>query len=268
MEYICNDVLALLNAMHVDKVVLIGHDWGGTVVWNFTLHFPHRVQAVASFCTPFFPNNPKMNPWPKMKENPGRFGYQIFFQSNEARDLLELNPDRTVRLMIRASTDSSIAEEDAEFFEKLMGLLLVNGPNSGLKMKNDTKAKTTNVEVLHTKRSSMLSEGDEHIYGRQFRECGFLNPIRWYRNVERNWKWNIKTAGCRVHQPALMVTAGKDMILTPSMAQNMKPWFDQLRLEHIEEASHWITQQQPKECARILCDWIRKLPLNDSNSRL
>ena len=55
MEKICEDVDALLAAIQVDKAIIIGHDWGGTVAWNFSCHYPHRTLAVASFCTPFFP---------------------------------------------------------------------------------------------------------------------------------------------------------------------------------------------------------------------
>jgi len=55
MELICKDVDALLTALQVDKAVVVGHDWGGTVAWNFSCHYPHRTLAIASFCTPFFP---------------------------------------------------------------------------------------------------------------------------------------------------------------------------------------------------------------------
>jgi hypothetical protein len=44
-------------------------------------------------------------------------------------------------------------------------------------------------EASKTMRSSMHSEGDLKVYADQFSQSGMLNPLRWYRNVEANWKW-------------------------------------------------------------------------------
>ena len=35
-EHICSDLCALLDHLDVRAAVLIGHDWGGSVVWWFT----------------------------------------------------------------------------------------------------------------------------------------------------------------------------------------------------------------------------------------
>jgi len=71
LQAACEDLIALMDALLLPQAVLVGHDWGGTHVWNTTLHFPWRVLAVASFCTPYFPPNPKENPWTKMLAKPG-----------------------------------------------------------------------------------------------------------------------------------------------------------------------------------------------------
>jgi soluble epoxide hydrolase / lipid-phosphate phosphatase len=54
LEEVCKDVDALLTALQVEKAIIVGHDWGGTAAWAFSVHYPHRTSAVASFCTPFF----------------------------------------------------------------------------------------------------------------------------------------------------------------------------------------------------------------------
>ena len=33
--------------------------------------------------------------------------------------------------------------------------------------------------------------------------------MNWYRNVERNWEWNKKVAGQKIHKPCCMITAVK-----------------------------------------------------------
>jgi len=106
----------------------------------------------------------------------------------------------------------------------------------------------------------MQTEGDLRMYVDQFRRSGFLNPLRWYRNVERNWRWNsARIKDKRVTMPALMVTAENDGILTPSMTKDMWKHCDDLEIVHVQQSTHWILQEQPAECAKALCAWLNKL---------
>jgi soluble epoxide hydrolase/lipid-phosphate phosphatase len=258
-EKVCQDVDALLTALLIDRAVIVGHDWGGTIAWNFSCHYPHRTRAIASFCTPFFPV-PAENPWPKMKANPGRFAYQLFFQSDDARQLLESDVERTLRTLMRASTDEPVCGDDLEFQGNMFGIEKVTGITR--------KPSPTNPLKI-TPSSKLLTEGDMKVYCTQLRESGFLNALRWYRNVERNWTWNYANIrGKRVTMPALMVTAADDLILTPSMTNGMDAFCDNLTLVHVKESSHWILQQQPDECARVLCGWLQKLPAQITRSKL
>jgi pimeloyl-ACP methyl ester carboxylesterase len=185
-----------------------------------------------------------------MQANPGRFLYQIFFHSDEARQHLESDFERTVLVTMRASTDPPVSKIDEAFQSKMMGLHLINGSVEASSQGNGGHEKT--------QRSKMHSEQDLAIYADQFRRSGFLNPLRWYRNVERNWKWNAnKIKGQRVLMPALMVTAANDGILTPSMTKGMDKHCTDLEIHHVQEASHWILQEQPIECARVLCTWLK-----------
>jgi len=56
-------MIALLDYLKIPKAIFVGHDWGSPVVWALSLHYPSRVSAVASFVVPFYPINPKKNPW-------------------------------------------------------------------------------------------------------------------------------------------------------------------------------------------------------------
>ncbi|RUP43291.1 Alpha/Beta hydrolase protein [Jimgerdemannia flammicorona] len=56
---VSTDLVRLLDHLSIPQVILLGHDWGGLVVWRMTAFYPDRVKAVASFCTPYIPPTDK-----------------------------------------------------------------------------------------------------------------------------------------------------------------------------------------------------------------
>lgn len=44
LEHLRNDVLALLDTLQIDKVKLVGHDWGSFIGWSLCMHAPGRVE--------------------------------------------------------------------------------------------------------------------------------------------------------------------------------------------------------------------------------
>ena len=47
-----SDVVGLIDALKVDKAVLIGHDWGAMIVWATALLHPKRVSGVVGVSVP------------------------------------------------------------------------------------------------------------------------------------------------------------------------------------------------------------------------
>src|SRR6266853_6665132 len=66
-----------------------------------------------------------------------------------------------------------------------------------------------------------------------------------------SWEWGAQVVGKHVLQPALMVTAGKDGVLTPDMADGMERWVPNLTRGHIEQCGHWTQQEEPEKLNRF-----------------
>ncbi|KAF9431533.1 hypothetical protein BGZ76_000189 [Entomortierella beljakovae] len=49
----CLILAKLLDFLEIPKVTIIGHDWGGAVVWRFGLYYPNRLHGIISICTPY-----------------------------------------------------------------------------------------------------------------------------------------------------------------------------------------------------------------------
>uniref|UniRef100_A0A8C1M296 Epoxide hydrolase 2, cytoplasmic n=1 Tax=Cyprinus carpio TaxID=7962 RepID=A0A8C1M296_CYPCA len=207
----------------IPQVILVGHDWGGALVWNMAQFHPERVRAVASLNTPLFPVDPKTNPKEKLKAIP-IFDYQIYFQNpGVAEAELEKNLERTFKLMFIASN------------ETVRGLF-VGSPED-------------------PPRSAILSESALQYYIQQFTKSGFRGPLNWYRNGERNWHWMCSRPRGKIMMPALMVTAGKDPVLLPAFAKGMENLVPNLTRGHIEKCGHWTQMESlifSKTCILLL----------------
>ena len=52
LENLSADVIGLLDHFGLEKVCLVGHDWGAAVAWNVAAHFPERVEKLAILNVP------------------------------------------------------------------------------------------------------------------------------------------------------------------------------------------------------------------------
>lgn len=60
--HIVGDVVGLLDALDIDRVFLVGHDWGAIIAWYFCLFRPDRVRALVNMSVVFHPRNPTKTP--------------------------------------------------------------------------------------------------------------------------------------------------------------------------------------------------------------
>ncbi|XP_027405794.1 bifunctional epoxide hydrolase 2 isoform X3 [Bos indicus x Bos taurus] len=242
LEVLSKDMITFLDKLGISQAVFIGHDWGGMLVWTIALFHPERVRAVASLNTPFMPSNPKVSTMEIIKATP-TFNYQLYFQEpGVAEAELEKNLSRTFKSFFRSNDETFITvSRTCE-----MGGLLVNTPEE---------------PTL----SKMVTEEDIQFYVQEFKKSGFRGPLNWYRNMDKNWEWGFKGSGRKILIPALMVTAEKDLVLTPEMSKHMEDWIPHLKRGHIKDCGHWTQMEKPTELNRILIEWLetdaRDLPV-------
>lgn len=251
MKYLTEDAISLLDGLHIPNATVIGHDWGGALVWSLALHYPHRVQAVASINTPFTPNNPNKNPLPGLLANPGRFDYQLYFQEERAEKELEQDPAASISLIIRPSSELELTGSESE--DKLRRQRALNFAT--VRKRGGLFAGIVPSTVPLSPLFS--SPEDLQVYATAFQKSGFTGSLNWYRNIEANWEWAKRVAGKKVHQPALMVTSGRDLVLAPQASAHMENWVPKLSRGHIPASGHWTMVERPRELNRILVSWLK-----------
>ncbi|NXC20681.1 HYES hydrolase, partial [Corythaeola cristata] len=238
-EQICQDLVVFLDKLGIAQTVLIGHDWGGAVVWNVALFYPERVRAVASLNTPYRPADPAVDVVEMLKSYP-TFDYQFYFQEpGVAEAELEKDIGRTLKDggtwpwvgMSRVGTS-----QVGSAVSLLAGGLLVGFPEN-------------------PPASQILHGPELQYYIQRFEKSGFRGPLNWYRNMRPNWRWALSAKDRKIAMPALMVTAGKDVVLHPGMSKGMEEWIPQLRRGHLEECGHWTQMERYGQRGRGLGGW-------------
>ena len=169
--------------------------------------------------------------------------YQRYFQTpGVAAAELDAEVERFCRLAVRGSDPAEKSGELSPIFRiGERGGMLAGRPEAPLP-------------------SAILTAEELDDYVRNYQRTGFRGGLNWYRNIERNWKWIADLDGRKFEQPALMVTTGKDSVLTLALADGMEEWVPNLTRAHIENCGHRTQQEHPQQVNRIPIDWLKNLP--------
>jgi len=237
-EKICADMISLLDHLRIDKVTLIGHDWGGAIVWALAFHHTERIKRLCSLNTPYAPYT-RLNPAEMLKRRPGKYAYQLYFQEiGEPEKELERDLSKTFNAVFRTCSDKS--------------------ENN---MMYHTEKALTNRSFIGSREippSDLLSPEEITVYVDAYRKTGFRGPLNWYRNMEANWKWSEKVAEKKIDLPCLMITAEEDPVLTPKVAQGLEKYAPKVQYHNILQCGHWTQQEKPDEVNEKLLAWLKE----------
>lgn len=238
MVHLTGDLCGLLDALGYDKAVFVGHDWGGSVVWNMATMHPDRVSGVVGVNTPHYPRSP-VDPIAMMKEVFGEKMYIVQFQEPKRPEaLLEKDVDRVFRMMMRTA-DMNIdqlveAEGGQPEFDIFATLDSDDWEDSG---------------------GAFLTPEEHRHFVTTFERTGFRGGINWYRNFTRNWELS-EGVDSNIAMPSLMIMAENDVVLPPSAADGMEEICADLEKVLIKGSGHWTQQEKPHQVSKALIDWL------------
>jgi pimeloyl-ACP methyl ester carboxylesterase len=110
-ETFAADAVALLDSLGLDRVGVIGHDWGGFTSLVLGMRHADRVRAVLALSTPI----PWLRPSPRLAASAWRTSY-AWALAAVGREAVRRNPG-AVRFMLRAGApDDAIDEDEAEVY--------------------------------------------------------------------------------------------------------------------------------------------------------
>jgi pimeloyl-ACP methyl ester carboxylesterase len=236
------DVVALMDALGVERAPLVAHDWGAALAWNAALLHPDRISAVVALSVPHGGRSPA----PPVETLKRRFGdtffYMLYFQTpGVAEAELEADVRESLRLFYYAISgdappNSSVMKpRTAKLFDTLQ-------PPPGL--------------------PAWLTEADLDAYAEAFRASGFRGPLNWYRNLDRTWERMAHLAGAKVEQPALFIGGDRDPVVMFSQGAlarmpSLVPRLEKLTI--LPGVGHWTQQERPDEVNAELIRFLRSI---------
>ena len=113
--HLVSDVIRLLDALEIDEVTLVGHDWGGIVTWSTAVMHPERVSKIASIGAPYRGYCAGFPSIETIKERAAdRLAYLLAFQEpGIPEDIFAASPEQWLRAMyMSAAADPGFMAED------------------------------------------------------------------------------------------------------------------------------------------------------------
>ena len=213
-----DDLIGLLDHEGVERAHFVGHDWGAATVWPLGLTHPDRVLSLTGLSVPYAPPSPAP-PTEIFRSRLGDDFYMLRFHRDEVIPVLERNVARTLALVLSGRIDDP-------------------GPD------------------VAVDRPTWLPEDEFEEYVTAFTRTGFAASLRYYRNLDANWRLATQREAIPIEAPSLFVTGSQDLVGRFMPAEPGAASFRALDLHVIDGAGHWVHQEEPDQVNALLLDHL------------
>ncbi|XP_072955067.1 epoxide hydrolase 2-like [Typha angustifolia] len=239
--HLAGDLVALLDALSLTEVFVVGHDWGAIVMWHLCMFRPDRVRAVVALSVPFLPRIPAVNPVDYFRALYGDEYYVVrFFQEAIAPEV------EFARLGSRVMVKK---------------FLTYHSPKPLYIPKEGWDSPSDEITL-----PPWISEEDIDYYAGKFDKSGFTGPINYYRCLNLNWELTAAWSGAKVRVPAKFITGDQDLTYhIPGEEEDYirKGGFKRdvpflLDVVVMRGVGHFIQEERPQEISDHIYDFIRR----------
>jgi pimeloyl-ACP methyl ester carboxylesterase len=243
-------MIGLLDALRVEKAVIVGHDWGAPVAWHAALLRPDRCRGVVGLSVPFLPLG-QVYTSPKLPETEDAIFYQAYFQ---APGVAEADMEHDIRSSVR----SVLYTLSGDFPVPQAAL---GAPGVGMIPKQGGMLAT---RVNPASLPPWISEAEADVYVKQFSKSGYRGGLSWYRNIDRNRELLSAFNGLKINVPALYAAGDRDVVLAfqgmdgviAALSQNV-PLLQRTVL--FSGCGHWTQQERPDEVNTALLGFLKAI---------
>jgi pimeloyl-ACP methyl ester carboxylesterase len=232
-------LIALLDHLYVNNVIVVGHDWGTRVANQFVLYHPERTLGVVlisgGYSAPGIFDLDRAIEASKNAIGYETLGYWKFFEADDAAAIIENNLESFIDLAF--ANDSILWKTNLAPVGKVRDWL-TNGNR--------------------TTRGSYMTDNDYKIF-RQYLAEGMQPKLNWYKALIANIDWNDeKDLDPVVKRPMLFIGGTKDYISLIASYGGPNQYITDLETVALE-TGHWVMEEDPDAVNREIHRWIKKI---------
>ena len=249
------DIVGIIDFFEEDQAILIGHDWGGPIVWYTSLLNENRISAVAGLSVPYFPQR-EVSPLDAFEViYKDKFFYQLYFQKEGVAES-EFEPD--LRKYLESTYFSIDARGMKKQFENPLNAMN-KGPNA--KYLDDVVEFESYPDWINTDEMNYLIN--------EFENSGMRGPLNRYRAQRIDFEELKDFRDKKLKQPAALMVGSLDPVNffigdgykdTEHLKEVFEPVYENLiKTELINDVGHWTQQEAPEEVNRFLLDFLKQI---------
>lgn len=245
-DAVAERMIALLDALEIDKAVFVGHDFGAPAAWTTALRYPERVAGLVSLAVPYAPDRFPARP-------------SVIYASMAAKHFLHIHYFQEPGVAER-----ELEAHPREFLHRLFFAL--SGGYRYLDVWKNPSEGNGYLDVLPEAPPlpwSWLTEEDFDVYVKTFTATGFTGGLNWYRAYDANWERSEDLNGAHIAVPTLFVAGAEDPVIAmsgPKALVRMKEAVPDLRGVHLlDGAGHFVQQERADEVSELLVEFVRSL---------
>ncbi|GFP83290.1 bifunctional epoxide hydrolase 2 [Phtheirospermum japonicum] len=240
--HIVGDLVALLDALGLNQVFLVGHDWGAIIAWWFCLLRPDRIKALVNSSVVFQPRNPLVKTIQGYRDQLGDGFYMCRFQEPGKAEAAFASTDTATVIRTFLCTRSSNPLVIPEPID--LGALF--------------KAPATPLP-------SWLTEDDVKYYAANFEKTGFTGGLNYYRAMDLSWELTAPWTGSQVKVPVKFLIGDHDLtyhfpgvkdFIELGGLKKFVPLLEQVVV--MEGVGHFLNQEKHLEFSQHVYDFISK----------
>lgn len=239
--HIVGDLVGLLDALGLDQVFLVGHDWGAIICWYFCLFQPDRIKALVNMSVEFWPRNPSMKPIEAMQAALGDGYYMCRFQEpgETEKDFAQVDTTTLIKALLSSRHPSPpCVPKDKGFTDYMMAPPTL---------------------------PSWLTEEDVDYFATNYRRKGFTGGLNYYRAIDLTWELTAAWTGAQIKVPVKFIVGDLDTTYnTPGVKEYIHEGGFKKDVPLLEEVvvmegvAHFINQEKPEETSAHIYDFIQK----------
>jgi pimeloyl-ACP methyl ester carboxylesterase len=244
MQYLCDDLAGMLDALNIKKAVFCGHDWGGAVVWAMARLHPDRCLGIIGVNTPASrPADlpPVVGSEPSLVVQSANYYVMTFMKPGRAEAILEKDVRHSFNFMLSRGgiwnkTEYAKLPEDSPERQLDLLTLIAQGTLDG---------------------EQFMPEDVMQYFTDTYSITGFTGGLNWYRNAMKMGSI-LKDAPSRLPFPCLYIGAEHDVVLPPSSSDGMEDFIPDLEKYTVNDCGHWTQQEKPEELNRVALEWLTR----------